>query len=423
MPLLVHALFYLAYLVIAIAIAAALAVVGDATGAEATLGGISFFGAFAVTHAAITAAHAAGIVKQTEARLNGEIDKVRRLHKEIAEDVTVVAERLDKLDDAVTDIAHRRVEAPAPQTDYRALEAIVDKLGRTLDARFEDMRRTMLPAPTTPARAPSPIEIVREALNENRVELHLQPTVSLPQRRNAFYEGYSRLRDADGRIIQPSEFIPAAESAGLMAWIDNVLLFRAVQIVRRLMQQDKRVAIFCNVSLRSFADEQFFGQFLELLHSNKDLSGALIFEIGQDAFDTRTSVHARAMGKLLDLGFRFSVDRVSRVDVDLADLERAGVKFFKAPGSLLSELIVAQGQRPKSNIARELGAADVSAVFRRYGIDLIAERIEHEGLVAELIDLDIPFAQGNLFGPPRPIKDSLMAETAPPKDWIRQARG
>ena len=44
------------------------------------------------------------------------------------------------------------------------------------------------------------LETVREALADNRVDLYLQPVVSLPQRRTVFYESFSRLRDATGRV-------------------------------------------------------------------------------------------------------------------------------------------------------------------------------------------------------------------------------
>jgi cyclic-di-GMP phosphodiesterase TipF (flagellum assembly factor) len=62
-------------------------------------------------------------------------------------------------------------------------------------------------------------------------------------------------------------------------------------------------------------------------------------------------------------------------------------------------------------------------VFRRYGVDIIAERIEDERTAAEILDLGVPFAQGHLFGAARAIKDSLMEETAPPKGFIESRRG
>src|SRR4029077_10020309 len=141
---------------------------------------------------------------------------------------------------------------------------------------------------------------VREALAANRVDLYLQPVVSLPQRRTVFYESFSRLRDDSGRVMMPAEYLPAAEPEGLVAAIDNLLLFRCVQIVRRLAKQDRKVGIFCNISLASLADEVFFPQFMEFLTANKDLGGALIFELGQSAFDARGAVEARNMGKLAD---------------------------------------------------------------------------------------------------------------------------
>src|SRR5207302_896961 len=70
---------------------------------------------------------------------------------------------------------------------------------------------------------------------------------------------------------------------------------------------------------------------------NRDLAGALIFEIGQAAFDARGSVEARNMGKLADLGFRFSLDKVSDLDLDLQDLARSDVKFLKIGAQMLLE--------------------------------------------------------------------------------------
>jgi cyclic-di-GMP phosphodiesterase TipF (flagellum assembly factor) len=271
--------------------------------------------------------------------------------------------------------------------------------------------------PINPAAARGPVELVREAILEDRVELHLQPIVQLPQRKTAFYEGFTRLKDASGRLILPQEFIPAAEQAGLMSTIDNVLLFRCVQIVRKLIKQDRRVGIFCNISPTALADNGFFPQFFEFMLENRDLAGSVIFEIPQASYDARTSIEARAMGKLVDLGFRFSLDHVTNAEIDLPDLERSGVRYVKIAAGILTEQMIRGGVRPRSAITRELAAADIAAVFQRYGIDMIAERIESEDAVLEVLDLDVPYGQGHLFGAPRAIKESLMEETAPPREF------
>ena len=52
---------------------------------------------------------------------------------------------------------------------------------------------------------------IREALGSNRIDLYLQPIVSLPQRRTRHYEAFSRIRTADGRIVTPAQYIEVAK--------------------------------------------------------------------------------------------------------------------------------------------------------------------------------------------------------------------
>ncbi len=425
MPIITHALLYAGYALLALTVGLALSQVGGEGSASAFLGGIALFSACAVTHAGIAAAHAAGKIGGAEKRIKADVERLRAAHREVLADIDAATQRLDALEVQVHSApVSRQIEAPIQtntQTpELKLIEQIVDRLGVAMETRFAHLQPAGVQGP---ASTRGPMDLVREALLENRVELHLQPIVGLPQRRTAFYEGFTRLKDANGRMILPQEFMPAAEQAGLMPTIDNVLLFRCVQIVRKLMKQDRRVGIFCNISPHALADEHFFPQFLDFMRENKDLAGAVIFEIPQEAFENRTSIEARAMAKLVDLGFRFSIDKVTHVEMDLPDLERAGVRYVKVAGRVLADQLMHEGRRPKSAIVREIAAADVAAVFSRYGVDVIAERIESEDLVLEVLDLDVPYGQGHLFGAPRAIKESLMEETAPPRDfYLKQGR-
>ena len=113
----------------------------------------------------------------------------------------------------------------------RGLEGMIQNLSSKFEKRVQALRTQTV---DTPIDGASILDAVKEALRENRVDLHLQPIVNLPQRRTCFYEGFTRLRRADGKIIMPTEFLAAAERANLLGVIDNMLLFRCVQIVRRL---------------------------------------------------------------------------------------------------------------------------------------------------------------------------------------------
>jgi cyclic-di-GMP phosphodiesterase, flagellum assembly factor TipF len=427
MPIITHVLLYLAYATISLTVGIALNQVGGENLGAAFLGGIALFCACAVTHAGISASAAAGRIGGVEKRIRGDSERLRGAHREICADIEAMQTRMDSLEAqiAFAPAPQLQIDAPpGPQLELKLIDQIVDKLGATLDARLQQIQAAPNVTPLHHDPTRGPMDLVREALLENRIELYLQPIVQLPQRKTAFYEGFTRLKDSTGRLILPQEFIPAAERAGLMTTIDNVLLFRCVQIVRKLMKQDRRVGIFCNLSPTSLADEHFFPQFLDFMRENRDLAGSVIFEIPQASYETRTSTEARAMGKLIDLGFRFSIDKVTSAEIDLPDLERSGVRYAKIPARVLTEQIVQGGVRPRSAITREIAATDISAVFQRYGVDLIAERIESEDAVLEVLDLDVPYAQGHLFGAPRAIKESLMEETAPPRDfYLKQTRG
>jgi cyclic-di-GMP phosphodiesterase, flagellum assembly factor TipF len=426
MPIITHVLLYLAYATISLTVGLALNQVGGEGLGSAFLGGIALFCACAVTHAGISASAAAGRIGGMEKRIRGDSERLRGAHREIRADIDAMQTRMDSLEAQIGfgTPASLQIPAPAQPIEMKLLDQIVDKLGATLDARLQHIQAASNVTPINPNATRGPMDLVREALVDNRIELYLQPIVQLPQRKTAFYEGFTRLKDSTGRLILPQEFIPAAEQAGLMTTIDNVLLFRCVQIVRKLMKQDRRIGIFCNLSPTSLADEHFFPQFLDFMRENRDLAGSVIFEIPQASYEARSSIEARAMGKLVDLGFRFSIDRITSAEIDLPDLERSGVRYAKVPVNILSEQIIRGGVRPRSAITREIAAADIAAIFQRYGVDLIAERIESEDAVLEVLDLDVPYGQGHLFGAPRAIKESLMEETAPPRGfYLKQTRG
>lgn len=429
MPIITHILLYVAYATISTTVGIALTQVGGQDLGASFLGGIALFCACAVTHASISTTAASSRVGDAEKVIKRDMERLRVAHREVTADIDAMQTRIDQIEAAVgsqafgaPQIETQHYQSGPPQIETRIIEQIVDKLGAAMDARLSTIQSAGV-TPLNPSAARGPMDMVREALLENRVELFLQPIVQLPQRKTAFYEGFTRLKDANGRLILPQEFIPAAEQAGLMSTIDNVLLFRCVQIVRKLMKQDRRVGIFCNISPAALSDEQFFPQFLDFMRDNRDLAGSVIFEIPQDAYENRTSIEARAMAKLVDLGFRFSIDRVTNTEIDLPDLERSGVKYVKISAMTMVEQTVIRGLRPRSAITREIAAADISAIYQRYGIDLIAERIETEDAVLEVLDLDVPYGQGHLFGTPRAIKESLMEETAPPREFLMKQNG
>jgi cyclic-di-GMP phosphodiesterase TipF (flagellum assembly factor) len=324
----------------------------------------------------------------------------------------------------------------ATQQDIEALRTSVAEDAKALEANFtrevrqiaallnhyiqNSDKRSGVPGQDGTAASPqrsdqSLLTAVKSALEENRVELHLQPIVALPQRKIVYYEGFTRLRDPSGAVILPSEFLRVAEPSGLVGEIDNMLLLRCVQIARKLIKHDRRMGLFCNISTTSLGDETFFPQFIAFLRDNRDLAGSIIFEMTRNSFEKIPMVAERNMGRLFDLGFRFSIDRCDTIDLDLRKLERMGVRYVKISGEKLVQQLVEAKSLPVTGLTRQFEPADVSAVFSRYGVELIADRVESERTIVEILELDITHAQGNLFGRPRSSTDVLNAASDAPR--------
>ncbi len=87
------------------------------------------------------------------------------------------------------------------------------------------------------------ISVVRSALDAGRVDLYLQPIVSLPQRKVRYYEIFTRLRREDGSVLLPGAFLNAAEAGGLIARIDHMVLGRAAQVARWLLNKDRDIGL------------------------------------------------------------------------------------------------------------------------------------------------------------------------------------
>jgi cyclic-di-GMP phosphodiesterase TipF (flagellum assembly factor) len=244
------------------------------------------------------------------------------------------------------------------------------------------------------------VAMLREAVEANRIDLYLQPIVTLPQRKVRYYEAMVRLRTAEGTLITPTEFLSYAEAGGLMPKIDSMMLFRCVQVVRRLLSKNRDISLFCNVSASTLIDPQFFPQFADFMDANRAIAPSLVFEFTQAAYRAFGAIESESIAALAEHGFRFSMDNVTDLRLEPRDLADRGFRFIKAPATLLLAQAEAKGS--------DIHAADFSGLLGRFGIELIAERIEGEGVVVDLLDYDVRFGQGFLFSPPRPVRPEAL---------------
>src|SRR3569833_1414038 len=248
------------------------------------------------------------------------------------------------------------------------------------------------------------LEIVRSSLEKNRGDLYQQPIVSLPQRKLRYYEALSRLRDEKGQVIMPAQYMQVAGQAGLMSVVDNLLLFRCVQIVRRLPQKSREIGIFCNISGDTLTDREFFPQFLDYMRVIRDLAGQIIFEFSQDAVAAAGVEGEKNLAALATMGFALSMDLVDNLRLDFLRLKAIGFRHQKIRATAMLRGLNGTG----SHVAAE----DFKKLLTRHGLNLIAERVEDEKTVVQLLDYAVDYAQGYLFGEPRAVREETLQKVS-----------
>jgi cyclic-di-GMP phosphodiesterase TipF (flagellum assembly factor) len=262
-----------------------------------------------------------------------------------------------------------------------------------------------LPADFTPLRSQAQIlAAVKSAVDENRIDIYLQPMVTLPQRKVRFYEAVTRLRDDRDQVLAADDFILIAEAAGLIGRIDHTVMLKCVQVLRRLMVRNKDVGVFCNVAAATLGNPTSFAHCLDFLEANRALAPSLVLEFKQSTFRNLDTTKTEHLAALAQRGFRFSIDHVTDLRIEPRELADRGVRFIKVPAALLLD--------QRQSTASDIHPSDLSDLLGRFGIDLIAERIEGERAVVDLLDHDVRFGQGFLFAPPRPLRPENASATA-----------
>jgi len=243
------------------------------------------------------------------------------------------------------------------------------------------------------------IAALAAAIDASRIELYLQPVVTLPQRKVRYYEALSRLKADNGDIVAAGDFLPYAEAGSLMPKLDQLSALRCVQLVRRLLLKNRDIGLFCNLSGATLTDSGF-PRFLEFMEANRAIAPHLVFEFTQSAVRAMGPIEHESLAALADRGFRFSIDNLTDLRVEARELNERGFRFVKAPATLLFNRV--------GVASTDIHPADFSDLLGRFGIDLIAERIEHEATVVDLLDYDVRFGQGFLFSPPRPVRAEAL---------------
>jgi cyclic-di-GMP phosphodiesterase TipF (flagellum assembly factor) len=348
-----------------------------------------------------------------------ELEELSTLVKQLADSVAAHDIALGAVA-AAKNAAEPTAVAAAPAV--AAVPAVAESASASQsDATHGPVGQTAPVAPATPATPAAPVApavavestiaafagldrsgiigLIRKAIDSGKIDLYLQPIVMLPQRKVRFYEAMSRLKAENGDVVAAGEFLKYAEAGSLMPKLDHLGVLRCVQVVRRLLLKNRDIGIFCNVSGATLTDAGF-PQLLEFIEANRAIAASLIFEFTQSAVRAMGPIEHESLAALAERGFRFSMDNLTDLRVEPRELTGRGFRFVKVSSALLLNRVGAA--------STDIHPADLSDLVGRFGIDLIADRIESENTVVDLLDYDVRFGQGFLFAPPRPVRAEAL---------------
>jgi diguanylate cyclase (GGDEF)-like protein/PAS domain S-box-containing protein len=237
---------------------------------------------------------------------------------------------------------------------------------------------------------------VTRAAEENRLELFFQPIVRIgAQDAPTFHELTIRLRDDDGRLVPPSEFIPAAERYNVMSIIDRWVVIRAVELLKRRREAGGSLPLLAvNLSGTSL-NEQSFAEFILHTVGEPEIASALCFEITETAAVTSLSNATFFMRELKARGCKFALDDFGTGLSSFMYLKTLPVDYLKIDGQFISQIAT-------DAVDRSMVEA-ISKVGRALGIATVAEWVESEAVLDELKRIGVDYAQGYHLARPMPL--------------------
>jgi len=237
---------------------------------------------------------------------------------------------------------------------------------------------------------------VTRAAEDNRLELYFQPIVPLNgDGGRPFHELTVRLRDAEGSLVPPSEFIPAAERYNVMSVIDRWVMGQALALLTERRERGVPLPLVAvNLSGTSL-NEQSFVDFVLQSVAEPTIARALCFEITETTAVTSLANARYLMSELKGRGCRFALDDFGSGVSSFVYLKTLPVDFLKIDGQFISHIT----QDP---VNRSMVEA-ISKVGRALGIATVAECVESAAVLAELRRIGVDFAQGFHLAPPLPI--------------------
>jgi diguanylate cyclase (GGDEF)-like protein/PAS domain S-box-containing protein len=254
------------------------------------------------------------------------------------------------------------------------------------------------------------VDDIDGALEQGRFRLYCQPIRSLTPADGdgQHYEVLLRMLEDDGTVTLPNEFMPTAERYNLMSKIDHWVIrsvFRSYAGKHGLFaKHNKPVQLAINLSGNSLNDEQLLPYIRQQLSEFSIPPEIVCFEITETAAISNVHRAAHIIRELKKLRCRFALDDFGSGALSFAYLKNLPVDYIKIDGAFV-------GNITNNRIDRAMVAA-INQIGHEMGMQTIAESAENSTILDSLRQLGVDYAQGFVFGEPKPVETQAHAPLA-----------
>ena len=233
---------------------------------------------------------------------------------------------------------------------------------------------------------------LRQGIADGQIVLHYQPKLALPDVRLVGVEALARWEHPTRGLLGPAEFIPVAESTGLIVPLTLSVLQTAITQLAEWRRAGHEFTIAVNLSPRCLAEPDLTGKVLALLGAHNVPGHCLELEITED---TLAHDPDRALATLTALhvaGIQISIDDFGTGYSSMAYLRRLPVSELKVDRSFVMGMLRAADDKVLVRSLVELG--------HNLGLTVVAEGVEDQATLDALSAVGCDVVQGFHLGRP-----------------------
>lgn len=238
---------------------------------------------------------------------------------------------------------------------------------------------------------------IREALRHDRLVLYAQPIVDIASGRTVQHELLLRMIGADGEVIAPGEFLPAAEEHGLIREIDR----RVFQMALAYAEAGHPIEV--NLSADSIGDPTLFRYVRDHFEARRIDPRLVVFEVTETALIGNEAAAQAFTQDVVALGCSVALDDFGTGFGGFRYLKHLPVSLLKIDREFVGDCDGEQGAASRHVINA------IVSLARGMGKTTVAEGVETEAALAVIRELGVDTAQGYLFARPAPADEVLRS--------------